>query len=1108
MGSGSGERDGLDDTIPASEPPTDIDGNPMRSSRGSIPPYQRYRLGAELGRGGMGRVVEAFDTQLGRTVALKEVLPKGPGVAKRFAREVQITARLEHPAIVPLYDSGTTADGRPFYVMRRVTGRPLDEIIKRAPNLAERLVLLPNVLAAIDAVAHAHRRGVIHRDLKPANILVGELGETVVIDWGLAKVVGEDEIDAGIGLKIPTAADSLQTQVGSVFGTPGFMAPEQVRGDELGARSDVYALGATLYQLLAGAPPHAGTSATEVLEGTLKHEVLPLAETAPGAPVELVAIVDKALSFEPETRYPNAGALGEDVRRFLAGQLVAAHRYTPRQKIGRFAKRHRAALTIAAAAMVVLAVLAWISVSRVMTERDEASSARQAAELDKRAAEAARDRLAERNDTLIVTQARAQVETNPTQALATLKQLDPKSPKIEEAKAVAQAAVMRGSWFAIHSTDEMTLLTDLSPDGKLLIQLSRDGAKLTLRIWDLDRRRLVTSRQLGRGYRAIWLAGNKVLAYGDDEPPEILDPATNQVAPTALPPISYAVADGSGSHLVLVDKEKHAFLYDASTRTQQALWEGHAVTDQAIAPDGSWLALVDKQGIIILDAAGKELGARAGVVQRIAVSDHRRIAVLDDQKLWISTVDAPMQWTEIEATRSKNTRVIDLAFRGDELNFYVTNGDVLAYRSFVFANRTGVRQFTYRLTEAGDHVMIVPSTDGKLYLTGDQLDLAIALPTPVANLRIAARVGQSRIAVVGVGLVLLFDLDTVAPRRIPVGIGAQALFVDDDTLLSWRNAGEDWRWIDLRTGKQTPFEYRLDGIPIPLDIDAGRVLIGEALGPTTRIGLLRKGESKRIPIASGGPNTWARLVSGNATIFGNGDGRVFAAVGDQPPSEVAKLDGKVIASVALGNLSFAALSDKGEVLRTNLANGAVERTSIAGGSTTFIAGDLLGHVLIVEDNRLLMWDADRVVEVHKFDRNIEAVSPTEIGVMITLADGELQLLDITGAKPPRRLFTASTRPPRVQASGRLLIGTGSAEQLLVLEVPSFARWEVPVLFQATNVLGIAPNARRVLQGSMDHLMVWELPLAGTDFPAWLDDQTNAVVSNDLLAWPWQVPTRR
>ena len=136
------------------------------------------------------------------------------------------------------------------------------------------------------------------------------------------------------------------------------MPPEQARGEELGTRGDVYALGATLYQLLAGAPPHAGTSATEVLGKTLKHEVEPLDEVAPGAPPELVAIVDKALSFEPETRYANAGALAEDVRRFTLGQLVAAHRYTRRQRLARFARKHRAALVIAAAASVALAVLA------------------------------------------------------------------------------------------------------------------------------------------------------------------------------------------------------------------------------------------------------------------------------------------------------------------------------------------------------------------------------------------------------------------------------------------------------------------------------------------------------------------------------------------------------------------------------------------------------------------------------------------------------------------------------------------------------------------------------------------------------------------------------
>ena len=329
MGTSSGSdrpREGLAETIPASEPE---DAPPVEQARTP----DRYRLGTELGRGGMGRVVEAFDVQLGRTVALKEVLPRGgPGTVRRFTREVQLTARLEHPSIVPLYDAGTGPDGRPYYVMRRVTGRPLDELIGRARGLGERLTLVPAVLAAIDAVAHAHRRGVIHRDLKPANILVGELGETVVIDWGLAKVIGEDDDETGDSMLTP--GDSLQTQLGSVFGTPGFMAPEQARGEELSTQGDVYALGATLYHLLAGTPPHAGNSATEVIDRTSRLEVRPLAEAAPGAPPELVALVGKALAFDPASRYPNAGALGEDVRRFLSGQLVAAHNYTPRQSSG------------------------------------------------------------------------------------------------------------------------------------------------------------------------------------------------------------------------------------------------------------------------------------------------------------------------------------------------------------------------------------------------------------------------------------------------------------------------------------------------------------------------------------------------------------------------------------------------------------------------------------------------------------------------------------------------------------------------------------------------------------------------------------------------------
>jgi len=1081
--------------------------------RSSIPPFQRYRMGAELGRGGMGRVVEAFDTQLGRTVALKEVLPTRTGVHRRFAREIQLTARLEHPAIVPLYDSGVTPDGRPFYVMRRVTGRPLDELIKRAPSVAERLALLPNVLAAIEAVAHAHGRGVIHRDLKPANILVGELGETVVIDWGLAKVVGESEDDAAApSERVLAPADSLHTQVGTVFGTPGFMPPEQARGEELGTRGDVYALGATLYQLLAGAPPHAGTSATEVLGKTLRHDVEPLDEVAPGAPPELVAIVDKALAFEPETRYQDAGALAEDVRRFTLGQLVAAHRYTRRQRLGRFARRHRAALIIGAAASVALAVLAWISVRSVLRERDAANTAREQAQVEKLAAEQARDRLLERNDALIVTQARALLDANPTEALAILKQLDAKSPRLGEARAVAQAAAMRGAWFAIRSTDDVTFFAELSADGTLLLQLSRDSVGQLLRVWDLGRRRLAMSRPYARGVRARWIAGNRLLTYDAKTAPEILEPMTNQVTATTLPALDDASVDAGGTHVIAIDAaQKRALYYDVATRQARPLWDGHAVTSHAIAPDGSWLALGDKQQLVVLDAAGAQLGTRAGGVTRLVVSAHRQLAILDGTRVITGLVDQrTVTWTELALGRQPQDRVIDLAYRGAELDMFATSGELLGYRSWLYTARSGIKQFTWGLTPAASDVMIVASGEGKLLLNGTGLDLAIPLPAPVQNLRIAARPGVSRFAVIGNGIVLTFDLEAVVPKQIPVEPGTQALFVDDDTVLAWRSSADDWRWIDLRTGTATPFRYETRGIPTVIDADpvTGRVLVREDLGPATRLVLLTKGTGQTTVLSEGGPQPWARLVGGNAggtgaIVLGPGDGRVLARVGDEEPREVVKLDGRAVAAVSLGPAQFAAVSDKGELVRGNLANGAVERTNVAAGGTVFLAADLLGRVLIAEDNRLSMWDAGRVVAVQKYDRTIVRVSPTESGVMVTLVDHELQLFDATSDQPTRRLLAPSVRAPIAQPSGRLVIGRGTGDQLIVLEVPTLARWSVPMLFLSLGTLDLAPNARRVLQTGPRSLIVWELPQTATDLAAWLDEQTNAVVRDDLLAWPWQ-----
>ncbi len=308
---------------------------------------ENYVRGEEIGRGGMGRVVRARDRRLGRSVVLKELLDNR--LRDRFEDEARLTARLQHPAIVNVHEAGRWPSGDSFYAMKHVAGQPLDRAIAARPTLAERLGLLPNLITVIEAVAYAHSQRVIHRDLKPANILVGPFGETVVIDWGLAK-----------DLSRPDGASSPYRGAASAFtvagaGTPSYMPPEQAEGRASDERVDVFALGATLHHLLAGAPP--GTA--------------PLPAAVPPA---LAAIVRKATARAPEERYPTAGALAEELVRFTGGQLVAAHAYSWRERIERFVRRNRALVAAAALSLLLLAAVAAMSLHQVLEARRRAES--------------------------------------------------------------------------------------------------------------------------------------------------------------------------------------------------------------------------------------------------------------------------------------------------------------------------------------------------------------------------------------------------------------------------------------------------------------------------------------------------------------------------------------------------------------------------------------------------------------------------------------------------------------------------------------------------------------------------------------------------------------
>jgi non-specific serine/threonine protein kinase/serine/threonine-protein kinase len=303
-------------------------------------------------------------------VALKEMLELDARTSSRFEREALLTANVQHPAVVPIYERGELPDGRPFYAMKLVSGRSLQQLINDGNTLADRMALLPNVIAIAEALAHAHWRKVVHRDVKPSNVIVGEFGETVLIDWGLAKSLTQDEEEKAP----PDTAHwvSERTSVGEIIGTPAYMSPEQAKGLPVDERMDVFSLGAVLYQVLTGRPPYEGDTA-KILPDVKQGHYAPLSEKQPEIPGELAAIVGKAMAPEPSQRYPTARELAEELRRFQAGQLVLSHRYSTGELVWRWGKRHRTVLLASAVFLAVAMVGGAIGLRKIVAERDRAN---------------------------------------------------------------------------------------------------------------------------------------------------------------------------------------------------------------------------------------------------------------------------------------------------------------------------------------------------------------------------------------------------------------------------------------------------------------------------------------------------------------------------------------------------------------------------------------------------------------------------------------------------------------------------------------------------------------------------------------------------------------
>ncbi len=318
----------------------------------------RYPVSGQLGAGGMGQVLAIHDPALGREMAAKLIRGTASSTMKaRFIQEAQITGRLEHPGIVPVHELGMTEDGRIYFTMKRVRGQDLSKSLAARPLFE----LLQILLKVCDALAYAHSQGVIHRDLKPANIMVGRFGEVQVVDWGLAKVVDEPDLAADGGRPAEEEADTgragklPRTQAGAVLGTYPYMAPEQARGeiDRLDRRTDVYALGAVLYEMLAGCPPYGGSSHAQILARVLAGKLLPPGERAPDCqvPPELEAVTLKAMARRPAERYDTVVDMQRDIEAHLEGRLLQAAEYNTWQVVKKWAARHKPAVAAAAASL-------------------------------------------------------------------------------------------------------------------------------------------------------------------------------------------------------------------------------------------------------------------------------------------------------------------------------------------------------------------------------------------------------------------------------------------------------------------------------------------------------------------------------------------------------------------------------------------------------------------------------------------------------------------------------------------------------------------------------------------------------------------------------------
>ncbi|MCA1685645.1 MAG: protein kinase [Planctomycetia bacterium] len=628
---GSGPAAGgpdADETVPNVRPGAVAAGRPRRLAHGVGPPAAagpRFRVLRPHAQGGLGAVFVAIDNELDREVALKQILDRhadDPVSRARFLMEARVTGGLEHPGIVPVYGLGAYEDGRPYYAMRFVQGESLKYAIAafhgdeaRGPDPGRRSLgrrkLLRRFVDVCNAIDYAHSRGVLHGDIKPGNIILGEYGETFVIDWGLARPWGRSEPGRRLGGRAPAGSSPRgadETLPGAALGTPAYMSPEQADGDaeRVGPASDVYGLGATLYCVLTGEPPFAGEDVLATLRAVRGGAFPPPRRLDPSIDPVLEAVCMKAMALRSEDRYPTPRALADDVERWTADEPIPTLPESFGRRLSRWERHNRVLLRAGSLALLVVSLVSLSAFLLVSSSRQsehhqfvEATRLKGVAEARRREAEAL-SRDLRRNS--------AQILLEDGLKLCQSGSVDQGSLRFTRALDLAAEApdlerLIRSN-IAGWGETLFPLRLHLTHANRVRAAFSRDGARIatasddhTARIWDAQDGRPLTPT-LGHDDEVNWVAfspnGDRIVTASNDRTARVWDVASGRLL-HALghdSAVHRAVFSPDGSLVATASVDGTARVWDPATGAPRTppLRHSDAVRDLDFSPDGTRLA--------------------------------------------------------------------------------------------------------------------------------------------------------------------------------------------------------------------------------------------------------------------------------------------------------------------------------------------------------------------------------------------------------------------------------------------------------------------------------------------------------------------------------------